>query len=119
MWDSGIVTSGQSVLVKYRGENLKGRTQYFWKVLAEDNYGDHAEGAGTFETAMMDLKEWKAKWVVSPFKMKKIQGGFGNQNPATLFRKVFRLKKGRMGIRLWTLWGVMCSCYTLIWFLNI
>ncbi|MDW4910584.1 alpha-L-rhamnosidase [Streptomyces sp. ADMS] len=68
VWDSGKITSGESVLVPYTGPQLKPRTRYFWSVRVWDA-GDGASGWSTpawWETGLMDATQWSAQWVCAP-----------------------------------------------------
>ncbi|WP_371596281.1 alpha-L-rhamnosidase [Streptomyces sp. NBC_00564] len=68
VWDSGKVTSGESVLVPYAGPHLKPRTRYFWSVRVWDADGN-ASGWSTptwWETGLMDAAQWSADWVSAP-----------------------------------------------------
>jgi alpha-L-rhamnosidase len=68
MWDSGRVDSSQSLHIRYEGKPLQSRTTYYWRVRVWDHHGvtsPYSQPA-TFETALMDAREWKAKWVVVP-----------------------------------------------------
>lgn len=68
VWDSGKVTSGESVLVPYAGPQLKPRTRYFWSVRVWDADGN-ASGWSTptwWETGLMDAAQWSAEWVSAP-----------------------------------------------------
>ncbi|MFJ4833373.1 alpha-L-rhamnosidase [Streptomyces sp. NPDC088747] len=68
VWDSGRVTSGESVLVPYAGPQLKPRTRYFWSVQVWDTSGG-VSGWSTpswWETGLMDASQWSAQWVSAP-----------------------------------------------------
>ncbi|MFI6650483.1 alpha-L-rhamnosidase [Streptomyces sp. NPDC050529] len=68
VWDSGRVTSGESVLVTYAGPQLKPRTRYFWSVRVWDTAGGES-GWSTpswWETGLMDPAQWSAEWVSAP-----------------------------------------------------
>lgn len=69
VWDSGTVSSAQSILNEYLGPNLAPRTAYTWTVTVTDNHGDTAEAASRFETGLLDggAFEGKAKWITSAF----------------------------------------------------
>lgn len=68
VWDSGKVTSGESVLVPYGGPELKPRTRYFWSVRVWDEDG-RVSGWGApswWETGLMDAGQWTADWISAP-----------------------------------------------------
>ena len=70
VWDSGRVPSRQSVLIPYAGEELRGRTKYFWQVRVWDTEGNRSDysTAAWFETGIVDPGEWKAVWIGKPDK---------------------------------------------------
>jgi len=92
LWDSDRIERAQSAFVVYKGPALQSRTRYHWTVTAWDNKGNEAEASAWFETALFNQSDWKATWAVSPFPSKKRKKNFGNQPPATMFRKGFTLK---------------------------
>ena len=77
-WDSGIIESDESTFVCYGGKTLKDLRCYTWTVTVIDNYDESAMLSANFQTGFMN-KEWQAKWVSSPFKMKKYKKGNGGQ----------------------------------------
>lgn len=86
LWRSGKIIS-QSNLVYYKGKALKPFTKYYWKLELWDKDGKKIAAAetATFETGMMDMKNWKGFWIsdVNDVKLK----------PAGLFRKEFNSRK--------------------------
>lgn len=101
VWDSGERASGENTFIPYEGEQLKGRTGYRWQVTVSDNLGGKAEGRGCFETAVLQADEWTAGWVESAMEEKERSTGFGNQPPATLFRRSFTAGKAVASARLY------------------
>lgn len=91
VWDTGKVESSNNCYLVYSGNTLKSRTYYTISVTVWDNYGNEAKEKGSFETALLQKKDWKAQWSESPIRRKKGRPGFGKQPPATLFRKKFFL----------------------------
>ncbi|MFJ1969359.1 alpha-L-rhamnosidase [Streptomyces sp. NPDC087903] len=68
VWDSGKVSSGESLHVPYAGPRLKPRTRYFWSVRVWDA-DNNASGWSTpdwWETGLMDVSQWSAEWVSAP-----------------------------------------------------
>jgi alpha-L-rhamnosidase len=67
VWDSGKVTSDQSVLVPYAGPQLASRTRYFWSVRVWDTDGAASgwSAPSWWETGLMDAR-WSADWVSAP-----------------------------------------------------
>ena len=64
-WDSGKVSSSQSVQVVYGGKPLASGRTYYWKVRYWDS-GDHDSpysGTARFETGLLESADWKGKWI--------------------------------------------------------
>src|SRR6478735_2959143 len=58
------VSNGSACLVTYKGEELKPFTKYYWKVTSVDKAGKNSvAGISSFETGMMDMKNWKGSWI--------------------------------------------------------
>ncbi|MFE5142305.1 alpha-L-rhamnosidase [Streptomyces fagopyri] len=68
VWDSGKVTSGDSVLVPYAGPRLEPRTRYFWtvRVWGTDGGVSGWSEPSWWETGLMDSAQWSAQWVSAP-----------------------------------------------------
>ncbi|MGY1495133.1 alpha-L-rhamnosidase [Streptomyces sp. QTS52] len=68
VWDSGKITSGESVLVPYAGPQLEPRTRYFWSVRVWDAAGGASgwSAPAWWETGLMDAAQWSARWVSAP-----------------------------------------------------
>ncbi|WP_431953381.1 family 78 glycoside hydrolase catalytic domain [Actinacidiphila sp. bgisy167] len=64
VWDSGKVSSGQSVGVRYGGPALQPRTDYAWSVRVWDDRGAASpwSAPATFGTALGD-RPWTASWI--------------------------------------------------------
>jgi len=64
-WDSGKVTSGQSVNIPYEGKILESRKTYYWKVRIWDKNGKMSSWSriATFEMGLLKNDDWKAKWI--------------------------------------------------------
>lgn len=65
VWDSGSVTSSESVNVKAEGFNPQPSTRYYWGVTVTDNYGETASSTtpAYFETGLMGTGWSGAKWI--------------------------------------------------------
>ena len=65
VWQSGRVTSGQSLNVRYAGPKLKPETRYIWRVkLWGENGTKYPESAAAwFETGLMTETAWRAQWI--------------------------------------------------------
>ncbi len=89
MWDTGWIASERNSFVTYEGSELKSCRRYLWSVKVKNNYDETASATGWFETAILDSSLWKAQWIEDCLPVKKRKSGFGNQPPATMFRKKF------------------------------
>ncbi len=69
VWDSGIISSDESIYIPYNGADLQPKTRYFWNVCVYDENGEVCESDGTwFETGLMgdDRAVWHgAEWIGS------------------------------------------------------
>lgn len=65
VWNSGEVSTPQSVQVAYAGSTLQPAKKYFWKVLVNTNKGKAAAGeTAFFSTGLFTADDWgKAKWI--------------------------------------------------------
>jgi alpha-L-rhamnosidase len=64
LWNSGKVSSSQSVLVAYAGSPLESRTQAYWKVKTWTKNGESSwSSAATFSMGLLNKADWKAKWI--------------------------------------------------------
>ena len=65
LWDSGRVSSAQSVHVPYAGPALESSRRYHWRVRAWDGKGTATPwSAGAwFETGLLSPADWKARWI--------------------------------------------------------
>lgn len=65
LWDSGRVTSDQSLGVVYGGPDLKPSTRYYWRVLVWDRDGKPypPSVASWWETGLLEQANWRAKWI--------------------------------------------------------
>jgi alpha-L-rhamnosidase len=68
LWDSGKVVSDRSIQVAYAGKPLASRARCFWKVRVWDNGGQVSawSPAASWEMAITDAAEWRAKWIALP-----------------------------------------------------
>ena len=94
VWDSGIVASRKQGFIEYAGVKLESRSRYVWKVKVWDNTGEAAEGEACFETAFLEKKDWRAKWVECSFERQPVnEYRFGNSYAPILFEKEFKICK--------------------------
>lgn len=90
LWDSGKVSSGETLQLAYAGKPLSSGTQVFWKVKLWDGTGAESpwSNAGRFQTGIMNPADWKARWIGFPN-----DDGNRTPQPAPCFRKEFSLEK--------------------------
>lgn len=64
-WDSGRISSSDSVGIAYRGPALESRKRYYWKVLTWDASGRVSESTeeAWWEMGLLNPADWKAKWI--------------------------------------------------------
>ncbi len=65
LWESGKISSGESVQVAYRGPELRSDTRYYWQVRIwdqDDKSSDWSKPAW-FQMGFLKLSDWKAKWI--------------------------------------------------------
>lgn len=86
VWNSGWINAA-SRLVTYNGTALQPFTRYFWRVelAGKDKRKLGASTIASFETGMMDSKNWKGAWISD--------GADKEVKPAPYFRKVFETSK--------------------------
>jgi alpha-L-rhamnosidase len=88
VWNSGKVSSNQSVQVPYAGATLETDKKYTWELRVWDNNGKPSPWSepAFFQTALLNTSDWKAKW---------IEAGFEEDasRPAILFRNQFAVNK--------------------------
>jgi alpha-L-rhamnosidase len=88
IWQSGKITSDESVLIAYKGPELKPYQRYYWQVRVWDNKGRVSKWseAAFWETGLMKAENWKAKWI-------EIEGDTNRYSPSPHFRKGFTIDK--------------------------
>jgi alpha-L-rhamnosidase len=66
VWDSGKITSNQSVNNAYQGNTLKSAQQYFWKVKIWDKEGNVSNWSdyANFSMGLLKQSDWKGDWIL-------------------------------------------------------
>jgi len=65
LWDTGVISSSESVHVEYDGPELSSSTRYFYRVRITDNHGQESPWSDSafFETALLCTSKWKAAFI--------------------------------------------------------
>lgn len=68
LWDSGKVSSPQSVLVPYSGVKLVSNQDCYWKVRLYDKEGAASEWSkpARFSMGLLDAADWQGPWIHHP-----------------------------------------------------
>lgn len=96
LWDSGMVSSDQSVHVVYAGKPLGSGADCFWKVRVKDEAGVTSVWSkpGRWTMGLLEKSDWSAKWIGTDQVFKR-EGGFpppDNKVPDPWLRKTFELE---------------------------
>ncbi|MDQ6844866.1 MAG: glycoside hydrolase family 78 protein [Bacteroidota bacterium] len=103
IWSSGKIISSQSVQIKYNGKPLQPFTRYYWKVKVYDENGTASAWSkpAWFETAMLNINDWSAKWINDGSKNPDKDEDYYKQDRMPLFRKEFSANKKIASARLY------------------
>jgi alpha-L-rhamnosidase len=96
LWQSGKVESDESILLPYKGPDLKSGLRYFWQVKIWDNKGKESKWSTTayWEMGLLSQSDWKAKWV-------EMEGDTLRYSSSPHFRKEFLLSKSVSSARVY------------------
>ncbi len=88
-WNSGKVSSDQSLYITYAGVPLVSAKKYFWQVRVWDNQGKASAWSvvQSFQMGLLTVADWKAKWITIGQQEDTIN------RPSPLFRKTFSSSK--------------------------
>lgn len=89
VWNSGKITSGQSVHVPYGGAALTSGKKYFWQVRVWDDKGQASDWSpvAAWQMALLQPGDWKASWIEpAPIPDSLLR-------PSPLLRKTFQASK--------------------------
>jgi len=96
LWDSGMVSSDQSVHVVYGGKPLGSGMECYWKVRVKDEEGKTSPWSkpGRWTTGLLEKSDWSAKWIgiSEVFSREKGYPPPDNKVPDPWLRKTFDLK---------------------------
>lgn len=63
-WDSGRVSSSNSIAVYYAGKTLTSRAELFWKVKVFDSKGESTWSTpATWSMGLLHYKDWAGRWI--------------------------------------------------------
>ena len=64
LWNSGKISSSQSIHISYSGQPLQSGKPYFWKVKAFTTKGETQWSEMAYwSTGLLNESDWKAKWI--------------------------------------------------------
>ncbi len=88
LWDSGRVTSEESVHHTYDGPALQSRQRYFWQVRVWDGAGKDSDWSqpAFWEMGLLQPTDWKANWIEPD-----VTEGSTKPGPAPMLRSLFKL----------------------------
>lgn len=98
LWDTGKVTSSDTLHVPYAGASLHPSQRCHWRVRAWD---EHDQASGWSETAfwemgLLDSSNWQAEWITPGWDEDASQ-----PQPSPLLRRRFRAESGLLAARLY------------------
>ncbi len=90
LWNSGKITSAESIQIPYAGRPLASEQRVFWKVRVWDRTGQKFRDSAPawFETALLSQTNWQATWITRPLPPEP-KTDFYQDDPSPLFRKTF------------------------------
>jgi alpha-L-rhamnosidase len=98
LWDSGKISSDQSVFVEYQGKTLTSRDIAWWQVRTWDTQDEVSpwSSPANFEIGLLSPADWSAKWIGSS-----VIGGVTASAPCPYLRRTFSLNKPMVRARLY------------------
>jgi alpha-L-rhamnosidase len=95
LWDSGKVTSSQSLGIAYDGQPLGTGARAWWRVRVWDGAGKVSRYSppAWWEMALTAPTEWRARWIADSRPEPQSDAERFGDNPAPLFRREFSLGK--------------------------
>ncbi len=93
VWDTEKVTSKETIQIPYGGISLESTTRYYWKVKTwnEDDISSEYSDPASFETGLINPKDWKGIWITDNRPAPNEPEEFYDLIPVPLFRKGFDL----------------------------
>ena len=96
VWQTGETKSEESILLDYKGSDLKSGQKYFWQVKIWDNKGRESKWSeiAFWEMGLLSQFDWKAKWI-------EMEGDTLRYAPSPHFRKEFPVRKSIASARVY------------------
>jgi alpha-L-rhamnosidase len=93
LWDSGKVTSSQSVNIRYAGTRLSSGQACFWQVRVWDKEGVASawSAPSSWEMGLLKASDWTGQWISDGKPLPETDADFYQDDPAPLFRREFKL----------------------------
>ena len=87
--NSGMVESGESHLVVFKGLKFSSSEKWYWRVKINDNNGEESPWSETafFETSLLDKNDWKAVFISGE------NESAASSSAGTVFRREFNISK--------------------------
>ena len=95
--------SSQALNINYAGTPLQSFTKYYWrvKVYNQDNEPSAWSETASFETAMLEATDWKAKWISDGSKQPEKDEDYYKEDRMPLISKDFKATKKIVSARLY------------------
>jgi alpha-L-rhamnosidase len=97
LWQSGVISSDQSIHIAYAGPALNSRQRYYWQVRISDNTGASTSWSEVkfWEMGLLKPEDWTASWIEPNIP------GDSVGMPSPMLRNNFELKKTVRSARLY------------------
>ncbi|MDR8392710.1 glycoside hydrolase family 78 protein [Aliifodinibius sp. S!AR15-10] len=68
VWDTGKISSSETVNIEYDGEGLESGETYFWSVRTWDGEEEASDWSRvhSFQMGLLNPEEWEAQWITHP-----------------------------------------------------
>jgi len=98
IWNTGKVSSAQSIHIEYEGPSLKSSQRVYWQVRVLDNHGKKSKWSDPayFEMGLLEESDWEADWITPTW-----EEDVTKSNPSPYLRKEFAVDKAIKKARLY------------------
>ncbi|MBI1338096.1 MAG: Bacterial alpha-L-rhamnosidase [Phycisphaera sp.] len=102
LWDSGRVTTNQTLDIPYQGRPLQSSERVYWKVRAWDRDGKVSPWSQTasWEMGLLSSADWEATWINDGKPNPTNDEDFYREDPAPMFRREFVVRTDLLRARL-------------------